>query len=87
MIPEQQRAAVHAFTKKINAGLSKVADELGLPHLTTYTARHTFANISLLKGASKEFIQEALGHQSIMTTENYISGFDLETKRKMNAKL
>ena len=72
----------------MNEGLRVVQDKLKLPFkLTTYTARHTFSNISLLKGASKEYIQEALGHESMNTTEIYLSGFDVETKKRMSERL
>ncbi len=85
---QQIRYKVQHFTAEVNDGLRKVAEDLGFTFkFTTYTARHTFANISLLKGVSKEFIQEALGHASIRTTEIYTRGFDKETKRRMSAKL
>lgn len=86
--PQQQKNRILDFIDKTNTGLRKVAMELGFTFkFTTYTARHTFATISVQKGASKAFIQEAMGHSSMRTTENYLAGFDRETKRKMNAKL
>jgi integrase/recombinase XerD len=88
LTPEQMKDRTKDFTKRINDGLKKVAEKLELDvKLTTYTARHTFATMALRKGASKEFIQDALGHTSIMTTENYLSGFDVEAKRAMSEKL
>lgn len=86
MTPVEQRKAISNFVVQINKGLSKVVLDPPMK-LTTYTARHTFANISLNAGASKEYIQEALGHKSMMTTEEYIEGFELATKKKMAGKL
>lgn len=88
LTPRQEKSLIGEFIKKVNEGLALAAGKLEFSFkLTSGTARHTFSNISLRKGASKEFIQEALGHHSIMTTENYISGFDLDTKKKMSRKL
>jgi integrase/recombinase XerD len=84
----QIKNRVKEFVNSINYGLKKVEAKLKLKiRLTTYTARHTFANIALKKGASKEFIQDALGHSSILTTENYLAGFDVEEKRAISDKL
>jgi hypothetical protein len=38
-------------------------------------------------GASTEFIQEALGHTNIKTTENYLDSFEKEVKRELASKL
>lgn len=87
LTPKQERAKIQDWTKKVRKGLKEICLLLELPHVTTYTARHTFATIALRKGASKEFIQEALGHKSMMTTENYLSGFDFEAKLAISSRL
>jgi integrase/recombinase XerD len=75
---------------KINEKLTKdkvmKADDkpMQIPKITTYWARHTFATILYRKGASLEFIQEALGHADPKTTKIYLDGFDLDTKRQMS---
>ena len=38
-------------------------------------------------GASTEYIQEALDHHDIMTTENYLDGFENNIKKEYAAKL
>jgi integrase/recombinase XerD len=79
---------VKHFTMDVNAGLLEIEKILKLDiHLTTYTARHTFANIILRKGGTKEFIKDALGHAIQATTDEYCHPFDLETKRKMQSLL
>lgn len=86
--PSQIKDRTKDFIKSVNAGLKKVGEKLKLDvKLTTYTARHTFATMALRKGASKEFIQDALGHTSMMTTESYLAGFDVDAKRVISEKL
>lgn len=88
MTPQQERDRILDFIDRTNKGLREVAKELGFPfRFTTYTARHTFANISMIKGATKAQIQEALGHANIRTTEVYAGSFDRESKRKMSERL
>jgi len=51
-----------------------ILDFLGLKD--TYFARHSFATILKNSGVSTEFISEALGHSSLSTTKNYLTGFE-----------
>lgn len=86
--PTQIKNRVNLFIGKVNSGLKLITEKLELPvKLTTYTARHTFSNIALSKGASKEFIQDALGHTSMATTEDYLESFDISAKRAITDKL
>jgi site-specific recombinase XerD len=55
--------------------------------VTTYVARHTFSTVLKRSGASTEFIQEALGHSDIKTTENYLDSFDREIKKELASQL
>lgn len=54
---------------------------------TTYVARHTFSTVLKRSGTSTEFIQEALGHCSIETTEGYLDSFEKETKKEFACRL
>lgn len=87
LTPKQMRSRTKDFTKRVNAGLKKVGELLGLEKLTTYTARHTFAMMARRKGASDEFIRNALGHALQSTTDAYLDGFDVEEKRAISDKL
>ncbi|MEO6135138.1 MAG: site-specific integrase [Ginsengibacter sp.] len=54
---------------------------------TTYVARHTFSTVLKRSGASTEYIQEALGHSDIKTTENYLDSFEKEVKKEFAQRL
>lgn len=80
----QVKDRVHDFIAEVNLGLKEACrEDLNLPEITTYSARHTYATILKNKGASTAFLKEALGHTDERTTENYLDSFDVETKRKM----
>ena len=87
MTDKQKFYTKNEFNKEINTHLKTVGELVKVKGLTWYTARHTFATIALQKGATKEFIQEALGHVEMSTTENYLSGFDMETRKRVSASL
>lgn len=78
---------IEAFTRFVNQHISKLAESLGLPKISSYWARHSYSNIALNSGASIEYISEALGHTNIRTTQNYIKGFDDGTKQEITAKI
>ena len=84
----QIKTKVANVVKLINDGLLEVEKQLELPvHLTTYTARHTFANIILAKGGTKEFLKDALVHSLQSTTDEYCAPYDLKLKREMQSLL
>lgn len=59
--------------------LKKISLECGIKtNVNFYTARHTFATLSLKKGLSTVMIKQGLGHQSIKTTETYLEDFCTE---------
>jgi integrase/recombinase XerD len=83
MTPEQIKAKVKIFTRFINQHVKKLAEQNNLPgEISTYWARHTFATMSVNKGASLEFMSEALGHSDLKTTQTYFAGFTNETKKQ-----
>lgn len=58
-----------------------------IPVITTYWARHTYANLLRESGEGVEVIRELLGHSDVRTTESYLKRFDAERKRKINEKI
>lgn len=88
MSPFERNRAIKNFTRFINQHIQKLAKTIGLPEdLTTYWARHSFSTMAIRKGASIEFVGEALSHKDPKTTLRYFAGFDDENKRNMMKKL
>ena len=57
----------------INDNLKKTCKDLGLPPITVYWARHTFATIAYKLGISIDTIADCLGHKSAHpVTEIYV---------------
>lgn len=80
---EKQYKKIKNFTRLINDHIKRIAKRNDLPNdISTYWARHSFATNSLRKGASMEFISEALNHSDLNVTKNYFAGFEDETKRE-----
>jgi integrase len=53
---------VHVATSMINRHMKDIASEVGLPPITTYTARYTWATLALSLDTPIEVISQALGH-------------------------
>ena len=54
--------SIHIATSVCNRHLKAIATELGLPPITTYTARYTWATLALSIDTPIEVISQALGH-------------------------
>lgn len=50
-------------------------------------ARHTFLTVLKRSGASTEYIQKALGHRDMKTTQNYLDSFERGIKKEFAGKL
>lgn len=84
----RQYELVQLFVRSLNDWLAKIRVKLNIERkVTTYVARHTFSTILKRSGVSTEFIQEALGHTNIQTTENYLDSFEKEVKKEYAANL
>ena len=59
--------------QKMNGYLSEIADLCGIDkHLSTHTARHTFATtVTLLNQVSMDVVSKMLGHSSVNMTKRY----------------
>jgi integrase/recombinase XerD len=80
----KQFTAVKNFTRFINQNFRKFAKSNGVDvAVSTYWARHSFATSAIRKGASMEFVSEALNHSDLKTTQNYFAGFAEESKREL----
>lgn len=86
--PMRQYELIELFISSINDWMAKIRKKLGIERsVTTYVARHTFSTVMKRSGASTEFIQEALGHTNIRTTESYLDSFEKEIKKEYAQKL
>ncbi|HVA97723.1 MAG TPA: site-specific integrase [Bacteroidia bacterium] len=88
LTPERERQLIQQLTQVINCHMKSIAKQLNITNdVTTYAARHSFATILQRSGASTEFISEALGHSNVKTTQNYLAGFEDETKKETTKAL
>ncbi|MEO7044582.1 MAG: tyrosine-type recombinase/integrase, partial [Ferruginibacter sp.] len=72
----------------INEAMAQIAIELKIEKkITTIVTRHSFSTQLKRSGVSTEYIQEALGHSNIKTTENYLDSFGKEIKREYAGRL
>ena len=82
----EQKHKTQYLTRAINKHMAAIAATLGIPHISTYTARHSFATVLKRSGANIAYISESLGHSDLKTTENYLASFEREERTK-NAEL
>jgi integrase len=86
--PMRQYELIELFVASINDWMRKIKKKVGIEkNITCYVARHTFSMVMKRSGVSTEFIQEALGHTNIKTTENYLDSFEKEVKKEFANKL
>ena len=82
----EQKHKTQYLTRAINRRMAAIGKALGIEHISTYTARHSFATVLKRSGANIAYISESLGHQDLKTTENYLASFEREEREK-NAEL
>ena len=88
MTPEEGIRKIKSTTRMLNTNIKRIAKKVGIgQNISSYSARHSFATVLKLSGESIAFISEALGHSNLKTTENYLSSFDNEQRRKAAEKL
>lgn len=73
--------------KTTNKWLKRLCKANGLPQVTTYWSRHSYASLLKFQGVSVDMIRELLGHSDVKTTEHYLKRFDLTVKRNINSRL
>ena len=74
---EQQRYdRTHKVLTNTNRWLRKIGQRVGIEHLTTYVARHTFATVLKRSGVNIAIISESLGHSDLSTTQIYLDSFE-----------
>jgi len=87
MTIEEQHKAIQQHIKTTNKYLKKICKATGLPEITGYWARHSYANLLKQTGESVDMIREMLGHSDVKTTESYLKRFDIDKKRATNERI
>ena len=85
--PLEQKKRIQDITRRINKHVKKIGVKLGIPNISTYTARHSFASVLKRSGANIAYISDSLGHSDLKTTENYLASFEKEERIKNAALL
>lgn len=85
---DRELSLVQEMVKQVNKYIDRIAKAVGITqHVTTYTARHSFATVLKRSSAPISYISEALGHKDLKTTENYLGSFDSGTRKQYAASL
>ncbi len=56
-------------------------------HITFHSARHTYTTLTIENSVDIYDLQKALGHSSVLSTQEYIRGFKLEKISKLNNEI
>lgn len=82
---KKQYRNVRDELKRYNDNMKVIGQACGVNHkITSYVSRHSFATIAKFKGVPVPIISQALGHESLDTTETYLAEFDDEVMDKYN---
>lgn len=80
-----ERKQYETALRRINNTLKIIASMAKLPvTLTTYVSRHTWATIAKSKNVPINVISDALGHDSIVTTQIYLASIDMSVIDQVN---
>ncbi len=80
-----ERKQYEAALRRINNALKKIAGMVGCAApLTTYVARHAWASIANTKHIPVSVISDALGHDSVATTQIYLASIDASAIDRAN---
>lgn len=85
--PQSERTTSQNVTRLMNKHLKIIAKATGLPHISTYNARFSFATNLLQSGVPIEYISSQLGHSKIETTKIYCGEYNPEDRMKYNKEL
>ena len=83
--PQEIINIVRNAISSCNAAMKVIAEDIGIRHVSTYSARHSYATILMKSGVNISLISQSLGHSSIHMTEVYLGCYDKE-ERICNAR-
>lgn len=82
---EDERRQYETALRRVNKSLKTIAGKVKLPvTLTTYVSRHAWATIAKSKNVPVHVISDALGHDSVATTQIYLASIDASVIDKAN---
>jgi integrase/recombinase XerD len=82
------RLKIKSFTKSINDQIKKIAKEIGITEkISSYWARHSFANTALEVTGDVYYIKTSLNHGTIKITEGYFQGKTEDENKKTSHKV
>lgn len=82
---KEERRQYESTLHNVNKSLKTIAKMINLPiKLTTYVARHAWATIAKSKNVPVNVISDALGHDSIATTQIYLASIDTSVIDRAN---
>lgn len=88
LTPTQLNDRKRKTLKKFNKDLKELAILAGINKpLTSYVARHSFANCLKQKGVGTDIISESMGHQDVKTTMAYLKELDTSILDDANSLL
>ena len=77
MTPSQIENRKSKTLKKYNKDLKEIAKVCGISkNISSYVARHSFANCLKQKGVATDIISESMGHQNLAITQAYLKELD-----------
>lgn len=85
--PFEKVKLIREVVTACNQILKKITQEINIPKITTYSARHSFATVLKRSGVNIAYISESLGHSNLAITENYLASFEADERRKNSALL
>lgn len=87
MTPQDMRTVSQNVTRLMNKHIKVIAEATGLPRISSYTARFSFATNLLQSGAPMKFISNQMGHSKIETTIRYLGDYTPEDRKKYTEAL
>jgi len=78
--PQEVINIVRNAISSCNSAMKVIAHDIGAEHISTYSARHSFATILMKSGVDLPFISESLGHSDLRTTEAYLGCYDKDDR-------
>ena len=77
LTPSQLENRKHKTLQRYNKDLKEIAQICGIDkNISSYVARHSFANCLKQKGVATDIISESMGHQNLAVTQAYLKELD-----------